>query len=58
MLTQTAPIPRDHSSVLVIRDTLVMESFVLVNEPFLSVLLLSLVGRFISAMKLISWYLF
>ena len=34
MLMQTAPIPRDHSFVLVMRDTLEMEPLVLVNESF------------------------
>lgn len=53
MLMQTAPIPRDHSFVLVIRDTLEMEPLVLVNESFPSCWS-SLAVRFIGAMKIIS----
>ena len=34
MLTLTAPTQKDHFFVLVIRDTLEMESRVLVSDPF------------------------
>ena len=55
MLMQTAPIPRDHSSVLVIRATPVMESLVLVDKPFLPCfkLVSSSAVRFICVMKII-----
>ena len=34
MLTPTAPTPKDHSTAPVIRDTLEMESHVLVSVPY------------------------